>query len=101
MAQWGVTEAKVGSYRVVLVQAGILLTCALTPLSVRADEPKTYAGEHHPRAACGAGATAKVAKPPKFFISEVIDRSGNPQPMLVLKDRGGMFLDRLHHANHA
>jgi len=37
----------------------------------------------------------KFAKPPKFFISEVIDRSGNPQPMLVLKDRGGMFLDRL------
>ena len=36
----------------------------------------------------------KFAKPPKFFISEVIDRSGNPQPMLVLKDRGGVFLDR-------
>jgi hypothetical protein len=36
----------------------------------------------------------KFANPPKFWISEVIDRSGNPQPMLVLKERGGIFLDR-------
>ena len=36
----------------------------------------------------------KFANPPKFWISEVIDRSGNPQPMLVLKGRGGIFLDR-------
>jgi len=31
---------------------------------------------------------------PKFWISDVTDRSGNPQPMLVLKSRGGIFLDR-------
>lgn len=31
---------------------------------------------------------------PKFWITDVADRSGNPQPMLVLKDRGGVFLDR-------
>ena len=36
----------------------------------------------------------KFASPPKFWISDVIDRSGNPQPMLVLKERGGIFLDR-------
>jgi len=36
----------------------------------------------------------KFANPPKFWISEVIDRSGNPQPMLVMKVRGGIFLDR-------
>lgn len=36
----------------------------------------------------------KFAKPVKFFVSEVIDRSGNAQPMLVLRDRGGVFLDR-------
>ena len=36
----------------------------------------------------------KFANPPKFWISDVIDRSGNPQPMLVLKQRGGIFLDR-------
>jgi hypothetical protein len=36
----------------------------------------------------------KFANAPKFWISDVIDRSGNPQPMLVLKERGGIFLDR-------
>jgi hypothetical protein len=30
----------------------------------------------------------------KFFVGEVTDRSGNAQPMLVLKPRGGIFLDR-------
>ena len=33
-------------------------------------------------------------RPIKFFIENVIDRSGNAQPMLVLKERGGVFLDR-------
>jgi len=36
----------------------------------------------------------KFTNPPKFWISDVIDRSGNPQPLLVLKERGGIFLDR-------
>src|SRR6266403_545419 len=94
MAQWGVTEAKVGSHRVVLVQAGILLACALTTFSVRADEPKpTPENTIHVQLAAPVP-PQKFAKPVKFFISEVIDRSGNPQPMLVLRDRGGIFLDR-------
>lgn len=36
----------------------------------------------------------KFARSPKFWISEVIDRSANPQPEMVLKTRGGIFLDR-------
>ena len=36
----------------------------------------------------------KFEPAPKFWITDVTDRSGNPQPMLVLKDRGGVFLDR-------
>src|SRR5262249_57248136 len=36
----------------------------------------------------------KFASPPKFWIKEMADRSGNPQPMLVLHSRGGIFLDR-------
>ena len=39
-------------------------------------------------------AAQKFASAPKFWISEVIDRAANPQPMLVLKERGGIFLDR-------
>ena len=36
----------------------------------------------------------KFSNPPKFWIKEMADRSGNPQPMLVLHSRGGIFLDR-------
>ena len=36
----------------------------------------------------------KFEHSPKFWIAGVTDRSGNPQPMLVLKERGGMFLDK-------
>lgn len=36
----------------------------------------------------------KFANPPKIWITDVTDRSGKPQPMLVLKERGGIFLDR-------
>jgi len=94
MAQWGVAEAKVGSHRAVFVPAGIVLACALSSLSVRADEPKpTPENTIHVQLAAPVP-PQKFAKAPKFFISEVIDRSGNPQPMLVLRDRGGVFLDR-------
>src|SRR5215472_4007302 len=34
------------------------------------------------------------ARPLKFFLTEVTDRSGNAQPMLVFKPRNGIFLDR-------
>lgn len=34
------------------------------------------------------------SKPLKFYIDKVIDRSGDPQPMLMFKPRGGVFIDR-------
>lgn len=34
------------------------------------------------------------AHPVKFFVTEVIDRSGNAQPMLVYKPMGGIFLSK-------
>ena len=39
-------------------------------------------------------APQKFERVPKFWITDISDRSGNPQPMLVLKSRGGIFLDR-------
>lgn len=36
----------------------------------------------------------KFEHPPKFWIADVTDRSGNPQPMMVMKQRGGVFLDK-------
>ena len=36
----------------------------------------------------------KFDRAPKFWITGVTDRSGNPQPLLVTKLRGGIFLDK-------
>jgi len=33
-------------------------------------------------------------RPLKFFVEDVIDRSGNPRPQLVFQGRGGIFIDR-------
>lgn len=67
---------------------------ALAGANAVADEPKpTPENTIHVQLAAPVS-PQKFAKPVKFFISEVIDRSGNPQPMLVLKERGGVFLDR-------
>lgn len=33
-------------------------------------------------------------QPVRFFLDKVVDRSGNPLPMRVLKERGGVFLDK-------
>ena len=82
------------SHRVGLVRTGIALAAMLTSLDVRADEPKpTPENTIHVQLAAPVP-PQKFAKAPKFFISDVIDRSGNPQPILVLRDRGGVFLDR-------
>jgi len=59
-----------------------------------ADEPKPK-----PENIIGVHLTEPVAPQkfehaPKFWITDIADRSGNPQPMLVLKSRGGIFLDR-------
>jgi len=68
-----------------LVAAGV--TWMACP-QAKADEPKPKAentisihlGEPVP--------PQKFEHPPKFWIADVTDRSGNPQPMLVMKDRG-------------
>ncbi len=36
----------------------------------------------------------KFERSPKFWIADITDRSGNPQPLLVMKERGGVFLDK-------
>jgi hypothetical protein len=75
------------------IQIGVLL--ALLPMrAAAADEPKpTPENTIHVQLAAPVPAQ-KFPRPVKFFISDVTDRSGNPQPMLVLKQRGGVFLDR-------
>jgi len=76
---------------------GALFVAGFTILagsSARADEPKPKPentisiqfGEPVP--------PQKFAHPVKFWIADITDRSGNPQPMLVMKERGGVFLDK-------
>ena len=40
-------------------------------------------------------AAQKFPQKVKFFIADVVDRSGNPQPLLLFAGRGGIFMDRL------
>src|SRR5262249_41070207 len=65
-----------------------------TPLQASADEPKAKA-ENTISLQLGEPVVAQKLSPaPPLWISEVTDRTGNPQPMLVLKERGGVFLDK-------
>ena len=74
----------------------LVLSMSMCALSAQAapDEskpkPENTVGVHLPEPV----APQKFDPAPKFWITDVIDRSGNPQPMQVLKSRGGMFLDR-------
>jgi len=88
------TEAKLNFRRTLYLGRWFVALSAMVCLNAMADEPKpTPENTIHVQLAAPVP-PQKFAKPPKFFISEVIDRSGNPQPMLVLRDRGGVFLDR-------
>jgi hypothetical protein len=40
-------------------------------------------------------AAQKFPTPVKLFVADVVDRSGNPQPLLLFGGRGGIFMDRL------
>jgi hypothetical protein len=94
MAHWRVTEAKMGSHRFALVLGGVLLVCALSPHNARADEPKPKPENTIHVEASESVKPQAFARGLKFFVADVTDRSGNAQPMLVFKPRGGIFLDR-------
>jgi hypothetical protein len=35
------------------------------------------------------------SRPVHFYVTDVVDRSGSAQPMMLLRERGGIFVDRL------
>jgi len=79
---------------VVLIQWCILVACGLASADARADDPKpTPENTIHVQLAEPVKPQT-FPRPLKFFVVDVIDRSGNAQPMMVLKPRGGIFLDR-------
>jgi hypothetical protein len=72
-----------------------MLGALLTAGAARAaDEPKPTAENTISVRLPEAVPAQKFEHPPKFWITDVTDRSGNAQPMLVRKERGGVFLDR-------
>ncbi len=73
----------------------IPLACflALTASFLRADDPKPKP-ENTLSIVVEPVKAQTFARPVKFFVNKVIDRSGNPQPMLMLHQRGGVFIDR-------
>jgi len=78
--------------RTLRMPAGFILLLAFS--SAHADEPKPTT-ENTIHVQLPAPVTPqKFARPIHFFVPEVIDRSGNAQPTLVLREKGGVFLDR-------
>jgi len=75
----------------ILVAAGLTW---MAFLQAKADEPKPKPENTISIQLGEAVPPQKFENPPKFWIADVTDRSGNPQPMLVMKERGGVFLDK-------
>jgi len=79
--------------RVVPMQCCISVLCALASITAAADDPKpTPENTIHVQLADPVKPQA-FSRPLKFFLVDVVDRSGAAQPMMVFKPRGGIFLD--------
>jgi ribosomal protein L12E/L44/L45/RPP1/RPP2 len=76
------------------VQWCVLLTFALLTIQARAEDPKPTPANTITVQLAEPVKPQTFSRPLKFFLVDVIDRSGNAQPMLVFKARGGIFLDR-------
>lgn len=77
--------------RSVFLAAALFLT---SPAPSAADEPKKTPENTIAVQLAEPVKPQTFTRPLKFFVDDVIDRSGEPQPMLVYKLRGGVFLDR-------
>jgi len=77
--------------RAALLAGGL---ASLASQRVKADEPKPKPDNTISIQLGDPVNPQKFARPLKFFVENIADRSGNPQPMLVLKERGGVFLDK-------
>lgn len=82
-----------GTLRLSIALLSLVVFSGLTTHPAQADEPKpkpentiTIQPEPVP--------PPKFERLPKFWIADITDRSGNPQPLLVMKERGGVFLDK-------
>lgn len=72
----------------------VLCVSALACLDAQADDPKPKPENTIVVQLAEPVNPQSFSRPLKFFLVDVIDRSGSPQPMMVFKPRGGIFLDR-------
>jgi hypothetical protein len=71
----------------------VLILSAVLATTARAEDPKpTPENTIHVQLAEPVKPQT-FARPLKFFVVDVVDRSGSAQPMMVFKPRGGIFLD--------
>jgi len=82
-----------GTLRLSIALLSLVIFSGLTTHPARADEPKPKP-ENTITIQLEPVPPPKFERPPKFWIADISDRSGNPQPLLVMKERGGVFLDK-------
>src|SRR5256885_16893389 len=88
-------EQIMSSRPIVAMQWCVLAVCALLSTAAQAGEDPKPTPENTITIQLAEPVKPQTfSRPLKFFIIDVIDRSGSAQPMLVFKPRGGIFLDR-------
>ena len=70
----------------------VVLGALLVPLTAAAEEPKPTESNTISVKLENDVKPQTFPRPLKFFIENVVDRSANPQPLLVYKPRGVSFL---------
>lgn len=75
--------------------SALALCLLLLPFGARAaEEPKQTPANTITLELTEPAKPQKFPRSIKFHVADLVDRSGNPQPLLVYKPRGGVFLDR-------
>ena len=83
-----------GTLRLSIALLSLVAFSGLTIQPAQADEPKPKSENTISIQPGDPVPPQKFERPPKFWIADITDRSGNPQPLLVMKERGGVFLDK-------
>jgi len=83
-----------GTLRLSIALLSLVASSGLRVQPAQADEPKPKPENTISIQPGDPVPPQKFEHSPKFWIADVTDRSGNPQPLLVMKERGGVFLDK-------
>jgi hypothetical protein len=79
-----------------LAWCGLFALCLCSAaLTTRADDPKPTPANTIHVVLSEPVPPQKFQLPVKFTVVDVVDRAGNPQPMLVTNGHGAIFVDRL------